>query len=104
MAAVGGGQNDLYANFNSARPRRSRRSTCRTLQIKLDGSQFTAPGGKLALSKVATDVLKQQFGMAVPTGTAMGTVDIAGQLSGQYAIRDRYGSSSLPYRSPVSSA
>lgn len=82
-AAIGGGQNDLYANFNSGAAAPLATVDVSQLEIKLNGSQFTGIGGKLALSKVATDVLKQQFAVDLPAGTPMGSVDLAGQLSGK---------------------
>ncbi len=82
-AAIGGGQNDLYANFNSSAAVALATVDVTTLEITLDGKNFKGVGGKLALSKIATDVLKQQFGVTMAPGTPMGTVDLAGQLSGQ---------------------
>lgn len=82
-AAIGGGQNDLYANFNSSAAAALATVDVTTLEITLDGKNFKGIGGKLALSKVATDVLKQQFGVTMAPGTPMGVVDLTGQLFGE---------------------
>ncbi|MDO9357319.1 MAG: hypothetical protein Q7T55_26715 [Solirubrobacteraceae bacterium] len=84
-AAIGGGQNELYAMFNEGSTAAAVLANVDVsqLEIRIEGQNYTGVGGKLTLSKTATDILKQQFNVAIPAGTVMGTVDLAGQLSGK---------------------
>lgn len=82
-AALGNGQNDLYANFNAGSSAPLATVDTSTMTATLEGKKFITRGAKLGLSKVAIDVMKQQFGVTVGVGTPMGVVDIDGSLSGQ---------------------
>ena len=81
--AVGPGQNELFANINSGVSAPIATIDVSTLTSRLEGKRFISTGAKLSLSKIAVDVLKQQFKITMPVGTPLGTVDIDGLLSGQ---------------------
>ena len=81
--AVGPGQNELFANINSGVSAPIAVIDVSTLSSRLEGKRFISTGAKLTLSKIAVDVLKQQFKITMPVGTPLGTVDIDGLLSGQ---------------------
>jgi hypothetical protein len=82
--AVTATQHSLYANINDsiAAPIADIDLSTLTAGTNDDGT-FYGTGGKLTVSKIASSTLKASFGVTVPEGFSMGTVDIAGQLSGK---------------------
>jgi hypothetical protein len=82
--AVTSTQHSLYANINDsiAAPIADIDLSKLTAGTNQDGT-FYGTGGSLTVSKIASSTLKQSFGITVPVGFPMGTVDLAGQLSGK---------------------
>lgn len=83
-AAIGGGQNDLYAQINSAVTPVLGNLDVSSVTAGLDGKTFTATGAKLYISKIAVSTLKQSFGVTVAQGQLLGTVDVVGTISGTF--------------------
>lgn len=82
-AVVSATQKDLYANINDSVAGILATVDVSTLESQFEGANFTAKGGKLALTKIAVGILKNSSGIALPVGTPLGTVDLTGQISGQ---------------------
>ncbi|MBO9533092.1 MAG: hypothetical protein J7513_08990 [Solirubrobacteraceae bacterium] len=83
-AAVGFGQNDLYAAVNESVTPVLGVLDLSNVEAGLDGKTFHATGAKVTISKVAVSVLKQSFGVTVAQGAALGTVDLTGTISGTF--------------------
>lgn len=81
--AVTSSQKDLYANVNDGVAGVLGNVDLSGFTAQFEGSGFSAKGAKITLSKIATDIMRQQFGINVAVGTPLGTVDMAGELSGK---------------------
>lgn len=81
-AIVNKTQKDLYANVNDGVAGVVANVDVSGLTATIKAPEFVATGGKLFLAKIATDILKQQFGIVAPVGTPLGTVDLTGHLNG----------------------
>lgn len=81
--AIGASQKELFAKINSAVAAPVATIDVSSLTSQFEGTGYIANGAKLNLSKIAVDVLKQQFGVVMPVGTPLGVVNMSGDLSGR---------------------
>lgn len=76
--AIGAGQRDVFAKFDANASAAIFNADVSQMEVRLDGTAFSATGTPLTVAKPAAQALKASFNVDVPVGARMGMFEISG--------------------------